>query len=157
HATSISDLVFGSNGQCAPHDLGKIDVTCTERQIRVADTCGGITRRRAMDEVFCFGHAQEDQQGKLGAYGVGMKRALFKIGNSFHIISRTAEEGFEVAFKLNDWAETDAWRIPITFIDGAGSEKRAGTSITVSELHDEVVLRIKEGGVPKNILTDASS
>jgi hypothetical protein len=44
-----------------------------------------------------------------------------------------------------------------TYIEGAGSEKRAGTSITVTELHEEVALRIKEGGVPKNILTDAST
>jgi hypothetical protein len=157
HATSISDLVFGSNGNRAPDELGKIDVTCNERQIKIIDTCGGISRSRAMNEVFCFGHDEDDQVGKLGAYGVGMKRALFKIGNSFHIVSRTVNDGFEVAFKLDEWAEKDEWKIPITFVDGAESEKKAGTSITVSELHEEVVLRIKEGGVPKNILTDASS
>ena|SRR3989442_606569 len=157
HATSISQLVFGPDGSPMADELGRIDVTCTERQIKVVDTCGGILRRRAMGEVFCFGHDEDDQVGKLGAYGVGMKRALFKIGNNFHIVSRTPTEGFEVSLKLDEWAERKEWNIPITFIEGAGSERKAGTSITVTELHDEVALRIKEGGVPKNILDDAST
>lgn len=49
------------------------------------------------------------------------------------------------------------WKIPITFIDGAASERKAGTSITITELHEEVALRIKQGGVPKNILNDAAA
>jgi len=158
HDVSISRLVFGSNG--SPNvvaDPGRIEVTCNDRQIRVVDTCGGISRERALHEVFCFGHSEGDELGKLGAYGVGMKRALFKIGNSFHIVSRTSSEGFEVSFKLDEWADRADWRVPIVFVEGAGSEKRAGTSITITELHEEVALRIKEGGVPNNILEDASS
>src|SRR3977135_1508973 len=102
HAISISQLVFGPEENRPANGRGKINVTCTEHQIRVVDTCGGIPRRRAMKDVFCFGHGENDPVGKLGAYGVGMKRALFKIGNKFHIVSRTAEEGFEVSFKLNE-------------------------------------------------------
>src|SRR5271168_1812384 len=117
HKVSISDLIFKSNGQ-SNRDVGKIDVTCSDRQIKVVDTCGGISRRRALDEVFCFGHSHDDEVGALGAYGVGMKRALFKIGNNFKIVSRTATEGFEVSFKLDEWAERENdWRVPITFID----------------------------------------
>src|ERR1022692_3642701 len=110
-----------------------------------------------MEDVFCFGHDEDDPVGKLGAYGVGMKRALFKIGNKFHIVSRTPSDGFEVTLKLDEWAKEKEWRVPITFIDGANSEKKAGTSITVTELREEVSMRIKEGGVPTNILNDAAT
>ena len=68
-------------------------MTCNERQIKVVDRCGGIPRKRAMDEIFCFGHDPDNQAGKLGAYGVGMKRALFKIGNKFYIVSLTRDRG----------------------------------------------------------------
>ena len=95
--------------------------------------------------------------GKLGAYGVGMKRALFKIGNKFDIVSQTAKEGFEVSLNLQEWAGKKEWTIPITFIKGTDSDAKAGTSITITELHEEVALRIKEGGVPKNILSDAAT
>ena len=154
---SISRLIFGPDVEIAQKDLGTINVTCTDRQIKVVDSCGGIPRKRAMDDVFCFGHREDDPVGKLGAYGVGMKRALFKIGNKFHIVSRTASEGFEVSLKLDEWAKEEEWKVPVNFIDGAESERKAGTTITITELHDEVALRIKEGGVPKNILEDAAT
>jgi hypothetical protein len=157
HEIPISRLIFGPDLDIATGDLGRIDVTCTERQIKVVDTCGGIPRKRALDDVFCFGHNEDGPVGRLGAYGVGMKRALFKIGNKFHIISRTASEGFEVTLKLDEWAREKEWRVPINFIGGADSQKKAGTSVTVTELHDEVALRIREGGVPKNILDDAAT
>jgi Histidine kinase-, DNA gyrase B-, and HSP90-like ATPase len=153
---AISELIFGSNGGNSGHPLGMINVMCTDREIKVVDTCGGIPRKRAMDEIFCFGHDEADEMGRLGAYGVGMKRALFKIGNKFDIVSRTAVEGFEVSFKLDDWAEKKGWKVPITFVDGAPSDKKAGTSIKITELHPPVALRIKQGGVPSNILEDAA-
>jgi len=154
---SISQLIFGPDQSGAKREPGRIDVTCNERQIRVVDKCGGIPRKRAMDEIFCFGHDPGDQAGKLGAYGVGMKRALFKIGNKVDIVSRTAKEGFEVSLTIDDWAKEEGWSVPIKFVDGATSERQAGTSITISDLRKEVALRIKEGGVPKNILDDAAT
>lgn len=86
-----------------------------------------------------------------------MKRALFKIGNKFDIVSRTASEGFRVTLRLDEWKNRKEWKIPIDFTEGANSEKRAGTSITVTELHKEVALRIREGGVPTNIVRDAAT
>ena len=154
---SISKLIFAPDANGAKRELGKIDVTCNERQIKVVDKCGGISRKRAMEEIFCFGHDPDAQSGKLGAYGVGMKRALFKIGNKFDIVSRTATEGWEVSLTSEQWAEEKEWRVPIKWVNGAGSEEQAGTSITISELREEVALRIKEGGVPKNILNDPAT
>lgn len=154
---SISKLIFAPDANGAKRELGKIDVTCNERQIKVVDKCGGISRKRAMEEIFCFGHDPDAQSGILGAYGVGMKRALFKIGNKFDIVSQTATEGFEVSLTIDEWAEDKDWRVPIKWVEGAGSEKQAGTSITISDLREEVALRIKEGGVPKNIHNDAAT
>jgi hypothetical protein len=157
HRIPISQLIFGPNGNGHGRRLGTIDVTCTDRQIRILDSCGGIPRKQAMEDVFRFGPDEDGHVGKLGAYGVGLKRALFKIGNKFQIVSRTSTEGFEVTLKVDKWAEEKEWKIPVSFIDGADSERGAGTSITITELHPEIALRIKEGGVPKNILRDAAT
>jgi hypothetical protein len=157
HDISIAQLIFGSDPNETKRAPGKIEVTCDNRQIKVVDKCGGIPRKRAVDEIFCFGHDRRDEAGKLGAYGVGMKRALFKIGNKFDIVSKTATEGFEVSLRVDDWAKEKDWRVPIKFVDGANSESQACTSITISELHEEVALRISGGGVPNNILDDAAT
>lgn len=157
HEISIAQLIFGPDPSGVNREPGKIEVTCNERQIKIVDRCGGIPRKRAMDEIFCFGHDPSDEAGKLGAYGVGMKRALFKIGNKFDIVSKTAAEGFEVSLTVDDWAKEKDWRVPIKFVEGASSERQAGTSITISDLREEVALRIRSGGVPKNILQDAAT
>jgi len=153
----ISNLIF--DGNLRPDHLAnaRIDVTCSERQVKVVDNCGGIDRNRAQNEVFCFGHLPDETPGKLGAYGVGLKRALFKIGKKFSIISRTPKEGFEVNLNTEEWAAKEEWKIPITFVDGSTSVKTAGTSITITELHEEVKMRMQEGGVPKRVFNDAAS
>lgn len=65
HAISIHELIFGPDAH-ATRDLGSIDVMCADHQIRVVDTCGGISRHRAMNDVFCFGHDEDDELGNLG-------------------------------------------------------------------------------------------
>lgn len=153
----ISDLIFDGKNRAESFVNAKIDINCSERQVKVVDNCGGINRNRAQNEVFCFGHLPGDTPGKLGAYGIGLKRALFKIGNSFSITSRTVKEGFEVNLDTEQWAAKDEWKIPITFIEGASSPKSAGTSILITNLHEEVKLRMREGGVPKKVFLDAAS
>jgi hypothetical protein len=153
----ISDLIFDGNLRSDRLINAKIDVSCSERQVKVVDNCGGIDRDRAQNEVFCFGHLPDETPGKLGAYGVGLKRALFKIGKKFSIVSRTPKEGFEVSLNTEEWATKEEWKIPITFIDGSSSVKTAGTSITITDLHEEVKMRMQEGGVPKRVFRDAAS
>ena len=155
YSVPISRLIFDEPADVPIPHKAAIAVACSERQIKVTDTCGGISRARAMKDVFCFGHLPDDKLGRLGAYGVGLKRALFKIGNRFQIISRAAHEGFQVDLKLDEWAANPEWKIPISFTEGSGSEKTAGTSITITELHEEVKLRIQDGGVQKDIFEDA--
>lgn len=61
------------------------------------------------------------------------------------------------AVVLDEWAEQPDWKIPISFIEGSRSEQDAGTAITVSDLREEVVLRIRQGDVVGNIIDDAAS
>jgi hypothetical protein len=129
--------------------LPKIEVSYTDKEFKIEDTCGGIARKDALEDVFNFGHAEGDTGGSLGVYGIGLKRAIFKIGNHFEMESRTAKEGFSVDLNVKKWSEDDEdledWRIPISLIGGAPSEARAGTKIKVTALRPEVVMRINDG------------
>ena len=87
----------------------------------------------------------------MECYGIGLKRAIFKIGNSFEMKSRTLKEGFDVSLDVNKWAEADTkledWKIPIQLTVGARSAKTAGTQIRFTDLRDEVRLRLRDGGL----------
>src|SRR5438445_10561616 len=67
----------------------KIEIRYSNEEFEILDFCGGITRGHALKDVFNFGHAEGETGGALGVYGIGLKRAIFKIGNHFEMQSRT--------------------------------------------------------------------
>ena len=102
-----------------------------------------------MHDVFCFGHAPGHKTGRLGVYGIGLKRAIFKIGEAFEMDSKTEDKGFHVGLNVKKWAENDRdmsdWRIPIQFTMGSGSTATAGTKIKFTKLREETRMRIRSG------------
>jgi hypothetical protein len=129
-------------------DPPSIEVAISKDKVVVRDSCGGIDRQYAMTEVFSFGHSDSWRPSYLGAYGVGLKRALFKIGNRFRIVSRTASTGFSCNVDVPEWLlEEDSpedWRIPLDDEPQAQSPSLAGTTIEITKLHDEVKLSISD-------------
>lgn len=114
----------------------------------LTDTCGGIPRDIALKELFTFGHSESYSGSQLGVYGIGLKRALFKIGRHFEIESRTVRDGFKAKVDVVEWARKDKtpedWRIPLTFVGGAASADAAGTSIKITHLTEEVRTRLRD-------------
>jgi hypothetical protein len=129
--------------------LPKIEVSYSDKEFKIEDTCGGIRRKDALEDVFNFGHASGQTGGALGVYGIGLKRAIFKIGNHFEMESKTAEEGFSVNLNVKKWSEEDEdlkdWQIPLKFAGGAGSAAKAGTKIRITSLRPEVTMRVNDG------------
>lgn len=125
-------------------ELPTIIVSFNANEFQIIDECGGITVEDAKEDTFNFGHAAskyDDATGTLGAYGIGLKRAIFKMGNHFRMESRTADEGFIVDVDLKEWAvnddNEDDWRFPMELIGGAQADNPAGTKITITELSED--------------------
>ena len=59
-----------------------ISVSVSKDSVVVTDNAEGIDFESAKEEVFRFGHSAQHQntRDRLSVYGIGMKRALFKIG-----------------------------------------------------------------------------
>lgn len=150
----------GAAAHAAPKPLVRIDVSYSEKEFKIEDTCGGIDRKYALEEVFNFGHAAGVTGGALGVYGIGLKRAIFKIGNHFEMESKTPKEGFSIDLDVKKWSEKDEklddWRIPLTFASGAASEAKAGTKIKISDLRPEVVMRINDGVLASRLYSTIS-
>jgi len=122
-----------------------IKITFTDKYFHVEDNCGGISVEDAKDEVFRFGHSKGAKVGQLGVYGVGLKRALFKIGNDITIESKTVKEGFKMIIDVPKWSEKRKWKLPFEVIDGTGDSSIAGTSITIKAFRPEVAERLRSG------------
>jgi hypothetical protein len=136
--------------------LPTIDVSYSTTKFQITDTCGGISRSRALTDVFNFGHAVAGEtDGVLGVYGIGLKRAIFKLGNHFQMSSRTDNEGFSVDLNLKSWVAKDDkledWRIPLQYTAGAESQLSAGTDIKITQLRPEVVMRLNDGTLAQRL------
>jgi hypothetical protein len=121
-----------------------VDVTMSEGQFVIRDTCGGISIHAAKTSVFLFGNpVDRGSPGGLSVFGIGMKRAFFKMGRQILVDSHTETEWFTIDINVDEWQkkgdrnwdfefkETGA-RFPN---DGKGP---AGTTIRVTRLHDDV-------------------
>jgi Histidine kinase-, DNA gyrase B-, and HSP90-like ATPase len=134
----LTDLLANA---AAPKHPAQINVQVSSASVRVDDNCGGIDIEKAKSEVFNFGHSaagvhQLTNRG-LGAYGIGLKRALFKIGESFSIESHTKTSGFRVQQDLREWLTNDEkiedWTFPLEVLAPSKAEHR-GTVVEVKEI-----------------------
>lgn len=83
-----------------------------EDMFTIEDNCGGISVSEAIDYAFRFGRrpdAPDDGDFSIGLYGIGMKRAIFKIGKTTEICSSTPEEGFICNISVDEWLQHDDW------------------------------------------------
>jgi len=128
-------------------DKPEIKVNFSSRQLSVRDNCGGMSTEEAKNEMFNFGHSLEyyemAKERSLGVYGVGLKRALFKIGRSFSVISKTTQTGFKVAEdNLEEWIKKDKslddWSFDMEITEQARTQKTAGTRIVVKKIRNSV-------------------
>jgi Histidine kinase-, DNA gyrase B-, and HSP90-like ATPase len=119
-------------------------VTYDDEHVSVVDDAAGIDFEAARDEVFRFGHSESytGSRDRLSVYGIGMKRALFKIRNVIEIASDHKSGGFSLRQDVRQWADdkTVPWTFPIS--KRPPKSERTGTKIRITELHDEIKTRL---------------
>lgn len=140
--------------------LPEIKVNYAQDRIEIIDDCGGIDLDYAREDAFNFGHGPEGTKGYLGVYGIGLKRALFKLGNKFRIESHTDKNGFECSLNVKDWIKHDDklehWRFPISPTAAASTPEEAGTDIKITNLRKEVKMRLADGTVHRTLSKEIS-
>lgn len=129
--------------QDGPYDGLSIRIEVNSERFRIVDNCGGIPVDVARRYVFRFGRASgmEMTPHSVGQFGVGMKRALFKMGSQFHISSASEDGSFEVKIDVEEWRKIAEWEFQFSSLEENVSADEAvehGTSITISSLHDHI-------------------
>ena len=132
--------------------LPAIKIFLSEDEFTIEDQCGGISFAAARDEVFRFGRPPSDdedtgdREDTLSVYGIGLKRALFKIGNSVNMTSTHPETGFTLDLDVRAWERKPQkeWSFDIEPREGK-LNGHYGTKITIKELYPEIKSRIGDG------------
>jgi len=133
-------LAEGKDVDYATHFV-KIEIA--QDHFSIADNCGGIPRDVAKNYAFKMGRDLDDDRDSdsetIGMYGVGMKRAIFKMGRNALVRTRHGENTFEVPI-TSEWLDAKNWEpLPINEPTEANENlAEPGTTIYVSELYDGV-------------------
>jgi hypothetical protein len=109
-------------------------------EFTITDNCGGIPED-ILPTAFRLGRPYGVKDNTdlptVGFYGIGMKRAIFKLGRECSIVSRTKTAGFSVTFPKKWFTDEKDWELPIEMLKG--DAKNPGTTITVRHLLPEMV------------------
>ena len=91
------------------------NITISSTEFSITDNCGGIPRDTAENYAFRMGRVPTTQTDHptIGIYGIGMKRAIFKIGRAATVFTQNHGEKYAVKIP-NDWANSENdWDFPI--------------------------------------------
>ncbi|MBT1546424.1 ATP-binding protein [Curtobacterium aurantiacum] len=116
-----------------------VDVQVTPGSFSIEDNCGGISVASAKNYVFRLGRSMNESStaGSIGQFGVGLKRALFKIGDSFIVSSSTASESFTVDLNVAKWVDDRRWTFPM-IVHSEPAASGTGTTVIVNRLHKSI-------------------
>jgi hypothetical protein len=136
-----------------------IDIEVDENVFVIEDDCGGIELDRAMNYAFRFGRLDdvEPLEGEVGQFGVGMKRALFKLGQHFVVESVAPKSSFTLDVPVAKWLEDqDRWAFPLdSRQEGQRNPRRSlKTKIEVTELLPSVASEFQEASFLERLRTE---
>lgn len=115
----------------------------------IIDNCGGIPIDLAKRYAFMLGRPiEEDAEDAdiptVGMYGIGMKRAIFKMGRNAIVTSQTQSDSYQVSIS-NEWMNDDKnWKLPLEKIKPSLDEM--GTKIEIKQLSKGTALHFTQIG-----------
>ena len=143
-------------GELLPYSGYWVKITITEEKFVIEDNCGGIPWKILINYAFRMGRSpdfKEKEVPTVGTFGIGMKRAIFKMGRKCSVLTFT---GIKDARNTSAWHEVQinpawiddakTWDIPLRTVSKGLSA--AGTRICIENL-TESTSREFSGATPE--------
>jgi len=129
----------GKVGSPEPFKGYRADLTIEKNSFQIRDNCGGIPPDY-IEDAFSLGRPSIEKDGDLptiGMYGIGMKRAIFKIGKNATVTSIHKDARVSVDYS-DSWLnpENNDWDLPLR--DVLISAQKPGVTITCHKLKDDI-------------------
>jgi hypothetical protein len=136
----IQRTIKGRESADKPYEGFEAKISFSESGFKIEDNCGGIPLEVARNYAFRMGRPPNGNENDLsinaiGTYGIGMKRAIFKMGRSSQITSQTEADSFRVNISP-EWVNSDTWTLPFELIERTNKEN--GTTIEVTDIRESI-------------------
>jgi hypothetical protein len=125
-----------------------------KNSFEIEDNCGGIPWSER-DRAFRMGSpieavSETDRKPTVGAYGIGMKRAIFKIGAQAIIWTQNSDDNYEISITPEWIGNQDSWDLEVT--NGRRTADEDGTLIMIENLHSEISQRFESSSFADDLL-----
>lgn len=124
-------------------------LTVSEKSFDISDNCGGIPQD-AIKDAFLLGRPKIERNiPTIGMYGIGMKRAIFKIGEEAAVKSFATDGAFRVSY-TREWLDpkNDRWDLPI---ESPKNQKEKGVVVVIPTLRKEVAAQFGNDAFVNNL------
>ena len=120
-------------------DTRQIKLKIGKQSFEIFDSCGGIALEILKKEVFRFG-VEEVKRDKptLGLYGIGMKRALFKMGKKIYLETDDGKTHSVLNLDIDKWKTDKEWEMGFEYEDSNLESNFPYTNIKVNSLYPEI-------------------
>ena len=121
-----------------PYEGFKAEIAFDKNSFSISDNCGGIPWD-LHNYAFRMGKDDQNRDDNLptvGVYGIGMKRAIFKIGKHCLISTQNKGDCYDVEITPEWIADPDDWRLPVSESSQRETEDR--TTIAIGELNEGI-------------------
>lgn len=125
-----------------------VKIQYDKSRFQISDNCGGIPIKVATEYAFRFGRPNdratdsEKKQYYTGAFGIGMKRSLFRLGSVFSIESFTKNEHFSMSVDVNEWVKNEDtdWSFELSEEQKNQDypDETIGTTIVIPSLNENI-------------------
>jgi hypothetical protein len=120
------------------------EIKLSEKEFKLKDNCGGIPLDVARQYAFKMGRSEEyhddDKLETLGMYGIGMKRAIFKMGLKSDVTTWHDKNIFRVTIP-EDWSDVPEWMFDYKILKKADLKNllnESGTVVQITKLHKNI-------------------
>ena len=112
----------------------EINLSVSGTGLKIVDNCGGISVEKLRTMVMRFGQRSAHKTG-IGIFGVGLNRALFRIGKITHLRTDTGAERSELVLNVEEYLKKQEWDLPA---ESFASKGKVGTEIEITKPSSEV-------------------
>jgi len=117
-------------------DKRNIDIDFDETKFVINDNCGGINRSELLERVFRFGKTVKEKGRTISVFGIGLKRAIFKMGRRI-VIETDDGQNFCSVLIDDDWLKDESnWEL--LFNEDTKSTGTKHTKITITEIYPHI-------------------
>ena len=143
----LDGALRSTDGAEVKYDQFTVSINLSKNEFIISDNCGGIPRDIAKAYAFKMGREEDDTRDSesetIGMYGIGMKRAIFKMGKNSTVLTSHKNDQFKVEI-TPDWLNEKDWNeLPITNLSEAEKLDYSGTLIKVDQLYSGMANRFE--------------